>query len=140
MGLQANSIQLTPEVESLLKLTHQYAKALKSEAVGTEHILLAVLKYADITTSHILHEYNITYEAIERIVVQRLGEYYIVAQEIEETMGEMPGNLEENMENVASSTKSADSEKAKTPVLNSFSRDLSKLAEEGKLDPSTDFK
>lgn len=134
-NLHANSIQLTPEVEDLLKLTQQYAKALKSEAVGTEHILLAVLKFADITTSHILHEYNITYEAVERIVVQRLGEYYVVAQEMEETIGEIPGNLEDNMENVASSTKTADSEKAKTPVLSSFSRDLSRLAEEGRLDP-----
>jgi ATP-dependent Clp protease ATP-binding subunit ClpC len=134
-NLQANSIQLTPEVENLLKLTQQYAKALKSEAAGTEHILLAILKYADVTINHILHEYNITYEAVERIVVQRLGEYYVMAQEMEETMGEIPDNLEENIGNVASPSKSAESGKTKTPVLSSFSRDLSKLAEEGKLDP-----
>lgn len=134
-NLQPNSIQLTPEVENLLKLTQQYAQALKSEAIGTEHILLAVLKYADVATNHILHEYNITYEAIERIVVHRLGEYYVVAQEMEDAIGEVPSNLEESAGNISSSTQAADSEKAKTPVLNSFSRDLSKLAEEGKLDP-----
>ncbi|OJW67241.1 MAG: Clp protease ClpC [Candidatus Amoebophilus sp. 36-38] len=137
-NVQANGIRLTPEVESLLKLTQQYARALKSEAVGTEHILLAVIKNADITTTNVLSEFNITYEIIERIVVHRLGEYYVIAQELQDTMDESARNGEDNMsEDLGSSTKHThtDEDKSKTPVLNSFSRDLSKLAEEGKLDP-----
>lgn len=137
-NVQASGIKLTPEVESILKLTQQYAKALKSDAVGTEHILLAVIKHADPITLHILNEFSITYEVIERIVVHRLGEYYVVAQELQGAMDESSRDPEDSMaDHINSSAKHSnmETEKSKTPVLNSFSRDLSKLAEEGKLDP-----
>ena len=130
---QVNGIKLTHEVESLLKLTQQYAKALKSEAIGTEHILLAALKNADIHTKYILDQFNVTYEAIERVIVHRLGQYYIVAQEMEDTRDDASENMDDSEDSTASKYK--DAEKNKTPILDNFSRDLSKLAEEGKLDP-----
>jgi len=132
---QVSGIKLTHEVESLLKLTQQYAKALKSEAIGTEHILLAALKSVDTHTKYILNQFNVTYEAIERIVVHRLGEYYIVAQEMEGTKDDASENMDDSMEESSTTGKHIDTEKSRTPILDNFSRDLSKLAEEGKLDP-----
>ncbi|ACE05875.1 hypothetical protein Aasi_0465 [Candidatus Amoebophilus asiaticus 5a2] len=130
---QVNGIKLTHEIESLLKLTQQYAKALKSEAIGTEHILLAALKNADVHTKYILDQFNVTYEAIERVIVHRLGQYYIVAQEMEESRDDASENMDDSEDSTTSKHK--DIEKTRTPILDNFSRDLSKLAEEGKLDP-----
>lgn len=128
----ADSITLTPEVEDLLKLTQQYAKALKSEAAGTEHILLATLRNNNLAATHILNQFDITYETVELVVVHQLGQYYVLAQEIEKGSRETPGGLVSNAASRNMSTKGT--EKPKTPVLNNFSRDLTKLAEEGKLD------
>jgi ATP-dependent Clp protease ATP-binding subunit ClpC len=132
-SVQASGIKLTQEVENLLKLTQQYAKALKSEAIGTEHILLAALKNADIHTKHILNQFNVTYENIERIIVHRLGQYYIVAQEMEESKEDASEDMDGSEDNTAD--KHTDTAKTRTPILDNYSRDLSKLAEAGKLDP-----
>jgi len=129
-----DSITLTPEVEAVLRLTQKYAEALHSDAVGTEHILLAILRNEHLVATHILNQFNVTYEIVEDVIVQQLKGEYIKAQEAAKNSKEAAGSLESTTashSNVA--TKGA--ERSKTPVLNNFSRDLTRLAEEGKLDP-----
>jgi ATP-dependent Clp protease ATP-binding subunit ClpC len=124
---------LAPEVEKILALTQQYAQAFRSEAAGTEHILLATLKANDPTITEIFHHFHITYGTIERLMVGQLGQYYLMKQD-------MAANSINNTESPAkpvgsgSSSTSQGLERPKTPILNAFSRDLSKLAEAGKLD------
>ena len=131
---EEEELQLTYEMENLLKLTQKYAQALKSQVVGTEHILLAILKSVDVHTSHILSGFHITYEVIERIIVHRVGEYYVISQELEGMSGEETKDADDKIQD-KDSIPHTETEQNKTPILSSFSRDLSKLAEEGKLDP-----
>lgn len=131
--IHTDRVTLTPEVEDLLKLTQQYAKTLKSKIAGTEHILLATLRNNNLAATHILNQFDITYETVERIVLHQLGQHFGVAQQVEKDSKELPGSLASSVLSYNIHTRRT--EKPTTPVLNSFSRDLTKLAEEGKLDP-----
>lgn len=133
--MQEDSITLTPEVEELLKLTQQYAKKLQSKAVGTEHILLATLKNENLAATHILKRFSITYESVEYVVMNHLPQRPPVLQEAERELDndKASRSSERIMANRDVATKRV--EKPKTPVLNSFSSDLTKLAEDGKLEP-----
>ena len=128
-----SNIPLTPAVEQLLNLTQQYAKALKSEAAGTEHILLAILKNNRLIATQILNNFDITYETVERLVIHQLGQHYLIVQELKGNNTEYAASPINSSDPSAAPTKKT--EKHKTPMLNSFSRDLSRLAEAGKLDP-----
>eukprot|EP01132_Coremiostelium_polycephalum_P002958 gene2958-3691_t len=131
-----SGLKITQEVETLLALTQNYAQIFKSETIGTGHILLAALKTVDAHTQYILSQYHVTYENIERMIVQRLGAYYILAQELEETNNEeSSADADDHGLEKDETTPQPTNKKTKTPMLDSFSRDLSKLAEEGKLDP-----
>lgn len=131
--MQEDSIALTPEVEELLKLTQQCAQVLQSEAAGTEHILLATLKNDNLIATHILNQFSITYETVERVIIHQLGQHYLVVQEVERGNRKASKSSESTAASRGIATKGV--EKPKTPVLNSFSRDLTRLAEEDKLDP-----
>ena len=130
--IQSDSITLTPEVKELLSLTQQHAKVLQSEAAGTEHILLAMLKNDKLVVKKILSQFNITYEMVEQVIKQQLAHHYLRAREV-------VGDGERASNKIASTTANLstpiqDTEKSQTPVLNGFSKDLTKLAAAGKLD------
>ena len=131
--LLEDSIMLTPEVESLLKLTQQCAKNLESRAIGTEHILLATLKNEDLPATQILNRFNITYQSVEYVLTHEIAQLYRILQAIESRPNQTSSSAEHTMANRSTTTRKA--EKPKTPVLNSFSRDLTQLAEAGDLDP-----
>jgi len=136
--IQANSITLDPSVSVLLKLTQQYAKVLQSKAIGTEHMLLATLKNMDTNLLEVLESFGVTYEKIEKIIIHRLGEYYVIDNQnrnmpiarsedaTNETAGDPPNKHTTMLDHDQSLA---------TPILNSCGKDLSKLAAEGKLVP-----
>ncbi|MEM7382878.1 MAG: ATP-dependent Clp protease ATP-binding subunit [Bacteroidota bacterium] len=128
-----DSITLTTEVEDLLKLTQKYAKKLRREAVGTEHILLATLKTEHLAATRILNRFSITYESVEHVLTHQLARHYRIVQAVESDDSRASSSSESAMASRSVAIKRV--EKPKTPILNSFSRDLTKLAEEGKLDP-----
>jgi ATP-dependent Clp protease ATP-binding subunit ClpC len=130
-----NNIDLAPEVEHILQLTHEYAQALKSEAAGTEHILLATLRSNDPTITKILNHFDITYDSVERLVVHQLGQHYLMMQDATENSLKDTNIPAKFLGKSDSNPTSKNVEKPKTPILNIFSRDLNKLAEAGKLDP-----
>ncbi len=128
-----DTLGVSPELERVFELSQKYAQALKSEAAGTEHILLATLKTSDLATIRILNQFNITYEVVERLVTNQLVQHPLMAHDM----------AHDNINPIESTAKPTGgsnpsfkgTEKVKTPILNSFSRDLSKLAEAGRLDP-----
>ncbi len=132
-----NNIPLTKQAEKALKITYLEAKIFKSEIIGTEHLLLSVLKDEDTIATQILNQYGVTYE--------------IMREELEtfksSFKSEAPQNPAEDdpyskdddgpgggSGGIGSGKKVGDS-KSKTPVLDNFGRDLTRAAEEGKLDP-----
>ncbi len=125
------NIPLTRQSEKVLKITHLEAKIFKSEMIGTEHLLLAILRDDDNLGCQILNRYRINYKLIKEML-----EYQISG--IEPTMERPDTDDEDKLFGSGFSSQTKDSktgEKSKTPILDNFGRDLTKMAEQGKLDP-----
>lgn len=116
--LTIGNIPLTKQAEKVLKITYLEAKLFRSAVIGTEHLLLSILREDDNLASQILHEYEVNYENAK-------NELLSITSGAGKDFGSFKGQPE----------KKSPSEKSKTPVLDNFGRDLTKLAVENKLDP-----
>ncbi len=123
------NIPLMKQAERALKITYLEAKLFKSAVIGTEHLILSILKDEDNVATKSLHKFKIDYE--------------VMKQELElsksDPRAEFPStppdeDADDDTFSAGSAKKTVDS-KSKTPVLDNFGRDLTKQAEEGKLDP-----
>ena len=130
------NIPLTKQAEKVLKVTYLEAKIFKSDIIGTEHLLLSVLRDEDNIAAQILHQYAVTYEVFKEQLEENFygtkGEY--PSEPGEEDFG---GGQEKGGYGMGggSSTGRKSETKSKTPVLDNFGRDLTRASEEGKLDP-----
>jgi ATP-dependent Clp protease ATP-binding subunit ClpC len=115
--LTIGNIPLTKQAEKVLKITYLEAKLYKSDVIGTEHLLLSLLRDDDNIAAQILHQFNVHYDAVRN--------------ELDNIISGKPSNPP------AASAPAAErrADKSKTPVLDNFGRDLTKLALEDKLDP-----
>ncbi|MBU0558870.1 MAG: ATP-dependent Clp protease ATP-binding subunit [Bacteroidetes bacterium] len=114
--LTIGNIPLTKQAEKVLKITQIESKIYKSDVIGTEHILLSLLRDEENIATQILHHFHITYESA------RAELNNILSSKDPEKIALPPiGGKKQD--------------KTKTPVLDNFGRDLTKLAHEGKLDP-----
>ena len=121
------NIPLVKQAEKVLKFTYLEAKLFKSPMIGTEHLLLSILKDEDNVACRILNKYGVIYDNVK-------DELETMKDEKTTPRAEFPGGQEEDSESFAAQKKTADP-KSKTPVLDNFGRDLTKMAEMGKLDP-----
>jgi ATP-dependent Clp protease ATP-binding subunit ClpC len=129
-SLNLGNIPLTKQAEKVLKITYLEAKIFKSEIIGTEHLLLSILRDEDNVASQILLQYEINYEVVKAEVEQHKEEFK------DEAPGSAAGGDEEFPEEESfTQPKKVSDIKSKTPVLDNFGKDLTKSAEEGKLDP-----
>jgi len=115
--LTIGNIPLTKQAEKVLKITQIESKIYKSDVIGTEHILLSLLRDEDNIATQILHQFNVTYESARAELNNILSS---------KSSGEKPKMKVPQPKKV---------EKTKTPVLDNFGRDLTKLAIDDKLDP-----
>ena len=130
------SLPLTKQAEKVLKITVLEAKVLKSEVIGTEHLMLSILKNKVNVATQLLKQFDIDYDVFK-------AELDYVKHNITDELANDPGEDEpfEEEERSRSFTgggggaKKAGAAKSKTPVLDNFGRDITKLAEEGNLDP-----
>ncbi|MVM41582.1 AAA domain-containing protein [Spirosoma sp. HMF3257] len=127
------NIPLTRQSEKTLKITYLEAKIFKSPLIGTEHLLLSILRDEDNVATQILNKFNINYEVIkEMLEYQSSGTRPVMGPETDDD------DNDRGMFGGSGSGSGKDpkgSEKSRTPVLDNFGRDLTKLAEVGKLDP-----
>ncbi|WP_027000351.1 ATP-dependent Clp protease ATP-binding subunit [Eisenibacter elegans] len=125
------NIPLTKQSEKVLRITYLEAKIFKSQLIGTEHLLLSILRDDDSIATQILHQYDINYDTIKDMLDQRTGNQPMNADtdENDEEKSMFGGGTG------SPRSSSASSEKSRTPVLDNFGRDLTKLAEANKLDP-----
>src|SRR5690606_6703444 len=121
------NIPLTKQAEKVLKITYLEAKIFKSEVIGTEHLLLSILRDEDNIASQILQQYNINYDIFKSEVEQSRTE---ISDQASSAAGD-----EDYREDDYGQPKKVSDIKSKTPVLDNFGRDLTRAAEEGKLDP-----
>ncbi len=113
--LTIGNIPLTKQAEKVLKITYLEAKLYKSEVIGTEHLLLSLLRDEDNIAAQILNQFSCTYDSVRAEL----------------------DNIISGRASSAPKQPSAEKkpERTKTPVLDNFGRDLTKLAAEDKLDP-----
>lgn len=125
------NIPLTRQSEKVLKITYLEAKIFKSPLIGTEHLLLSILRDPENLASQILAKFNVNYEIVkEMLEYQSSGTKPHAGPETDDDdeRGMFGGGSQQGKD-----PKSA--EKSRTPVLDNFGRDLTKMAELGKLDP-----
>ncbi len=105
----------SPKARRVLENSYREAVQFKSQLIGTEHILIAIIKEGDCVATRLLNTLNVS---IQKLYVDLLI-----------NMGQDVSAYRQQVEN------SRRREKSKTPTLDSYSRDLTALAREGKLDP-----
>src|SRR6201988_3620716 len=129
-NVHIGSIPLTKQAEKVLKITYLEAKIFKSDVIGTEHLLLSILRDEDNIASQILLQFNVNYEIFK-------GEVESHKTDVTDEMPGSPtgGEDEFKEEDSFSQPKKVSDIKSKTPVLDNFGRDLTKAAEDGRLDP-----
>jgi len=131
MGTQnLTNIPLVKQAERVLKLTYLEAKLYKSPMIGTEHLLLSILKNEDSAACSILNKYGVIYENVKDELESMKDDQITPRAEFPGGTDDEPAGGEESF----SSQRKADP-KSKTPVLDNFGRDLTKMAEAGRLDP-----
>jgi len=118
--LTIGNIPLTKQAEKVLKITYLEAKLYKSDMIGTEHLLLSLLRDEDNIAAQILAQFSVNYDSVRKEL-----DAYLSGKP---SSGAKPGDK-------GSTRSKSVPERAKTPVLDNFGRDLTKLAVEGRLDP-----
>ena len=126
------NIPLTKQSEKVLKVTYLEAKIFKSDVIGTEHLLLSILRDEDNIAAQILNQYAITYETFKE---QLEDSFYSPKSESSQEPPEDDFSKEGGQSGKGQSGSKKQESKSKTPVLDNFGRDLTKAAEDDKLDP-----
>ena len=134
-NLYVGEFQVTTQVQRVLKVTFLEAKLMKCEEIFPEHLMLSLLKHTDTFATKLLNEYDVDYDTFKKELEyvrseQDLAHPNLFSQASSEGSGEYDDDEERNFR---SSQKGQ--QKSRTPVLDNFGRDITKLAEEGKLDP-----
>ncbi len=121
----SGNIPLTKQAEKVLKITYLEARLYKSDVIGTEHLLLSLLRDDENLAAQILQEhFSVTYDQVRSDL-----DAIISGKASARPSGSGSGRSS------SASRERGKMEKSKTPVLDNFGRDLTKLAEENKLDP-----
>ena len=124
-------IPLLRSTERILKLVYLEAKSLKSPVIDSEHLLLAILKDENALVTRFLSELDVNYQTVRRVVEAGLPSAQADFPREEDDEGpSLGGGGAGRSQQMSSSKPSSD-----TPVLDNFGIDLTKAAEEGRLDP-----
>ncbi|MFV0247378.1 MAG: ATP-dependent Clp protease ATP-binding subunit [Tenacibaculum sp.] len=130
---QKKTLHLTRQAEKAIKTTFLEAKLYQSNAIDTAHLLLCILRNEDDPTTKLLHKYDLDYEQAKSLYKElHIGGY---SNTVAETPSEDEFADEKANPFEQQSSRSKQPKKTKTPVLDNFGRDLTALAEDGKLDP-----
>lgn len=132
-SVTVGNIPLTKQAEKVLRITYLEAKLYKSDTIGTEHLLLSLLRDDENIAAQILQQFSISYDSVREeldlIISGKSREEQADATSVSASTPSSHGS------SGTGSTREKKMEKSKTPVLDNFGRDLTQMAEEGKLDP-----
>ena len=147
-----NSLPLTKQAEKVIRVTVLEAKALKSPIVETEHLLLSILKNKENIATQILNQFDVDYDLFRNELgmvgsspsgLDDMDRSSRSGRSSESTRAEFSDDPEDDFDEEkkggpfggGAKTKSGAPNKSKTPVLDNFGRDITKLAEMDSLDP-----
>ena len=136
-SIEKKNLHLTRQAERALKTTFLEAKVFQSTSISTAHLLLCILRNENDPTTKLMNKLKIDYETAKE-------QYLDMTPKDEDFLENLPRNesfnedsgQDDNIkgENFNTPTNKSN-KKSKTPVLDNFGRDLTEMAEEGKLDP-----
>ena len=132
------NLHLTRQAERALKTTFLEAKLFQSNAINTAHLLLCILRNENDPTTKLLHKLKVDYDNVKeqfKLMITKDEDYIEPTAESFSNEDEETPNAGNDKDNLFSGTSSKTTKKSKTPVLDNFGRDLTAIAEEGKLDP-----
>ncbi|MEE2813121.1 MAG: ATP-dependent Clp protease ATP-binding subunit, partial [Verrucomicrobiota bacterium] len=123
---QVGNIPYTPRVKKVLNLASKEAKQLQHTYVGTEHILLGLLREGDGVAARVLKNLDVDIEDARKEILKELDPNFVMSEE----------ELEDEDEGEeAGSVKGGGKKGNKTPALRAFGRDLTEIARKGEMDP-----
>ncbi len=132
---ETDNIPLLKSSERVLKLVYLEAKSLKNTTIDTGHLLLAIIKDEDSIISRVLYEHNISYDKVKKEILKEREEN----TESEEISSEFPHEEDDTGSSFGpgkgGSSEQSSKSSSDTPVLDNFGIDLTKAAEEDRLDP-----
>nr|WP_297788945.1 ATP-dependent Clp protease ATP-binding subunit [uncultured Allomuricauda sp.] len=132
------NLHLTRQAERALKTTFLEAKLFQSSSINTAHLLLCILRNENDPTTKLLHKLKVDYDNVKEQFKSMItsDDDYIDTPQAESFPGDTDdmGDSKESSFGSGSASQKG-SKKSKTPVLDNFGRDLTRLAEENKLDP-----
>ncbi|MBR9758531.1 MAG: ATP-dependent Clp protease ATP-binding subunit [Algicola sp.] len=133
---EKRNLHLTRQAERALKTTFLEAKLFQSNAINTAHLLLCILRNENDPTTKLLNKLKVDYDNVKeqfKFMITNDDDYI---EPRAEAFGDDDTTSEDDAkDNLFNSPSSKSTKKSKTPVLDNFGRDLTALAEEGKLDP-----
>ncbi|MEY3821528.1 MAG: ATP-dependent Clp protease ATP-binding subunit [Bacteroidota bacterium] len=129
-----NSLPLTKQAEKVIRVTVLEAKALKSPLVETEHLMLSILKNKENIATQILGQFDIDYDLF-RTELGMVGSSSPQNEFPEDNDDDFDEDKRGGGFSQPKVAKPGAGAKSKTPVLDNFGRDITKLAEVGNLDP-----
>jgi ATP-dependent Clp protease ATP-binding subunit ClpC len=125
------NIPYTPRVKKVLALASKEAKALNHSYVGTEHILLGLLREGEGVAAQVLRNLDINLDKARNEILKELDPNFTSQEDDEDEDEESSGGSNEKDPSSSPSSK----KESKTPALRAFGRDLTELAQKGELDP-----
>lgn len=134
---EKKNLHLTRQAERALRTTFLEAKVFQSTSISTAHLLLCILRNENDPTTKLLNKLKIDYETVKEQFISMTSneEEYLEnlprAESYNDDAGQDDSLRESSFNNP---TPGKANKKSKTPVLDNFGRDLTELAEEGKLD------
>ena len=121
-GFVAVEIPFTPRAKRVLELSWDEARQLGHNYIGTEHLLLGLIREGEGVAARVLENLGVDLNKVRSNVIKMLGE-------------SKPATTAGSSSSSSSSSSSGSSSKAKTPSLDEFGRDLTLAAQELRLDP-----
>ena len=138
MAQDKKNLHLTRQAERALKTTFLEAKLFQSSTINTAHLLLCILRNENDPTTKLLQKMNVDYDRVKDQFKQLLVKDDDYIEPTSESFSESEDDTQSTKEpdQIFSGTSgNKGQKKSRTPVLDNFGRDLTALAEEGKLDP-----
>ena len=133
---QKQNLHLTRQAERALKTTFLEAKLFQSSSINTAHLLLCILRNENDPTTKLLNKLKVDYDNVKeqfKLMITNDTDYIEPKSEFQDDDSTHEGDS--GKENIFNAPAGKSNKKSKTPVLDNFGRDLTALAEEGKLDP-----
>ena len=134
---EKKNLHLTRQAERALKTTFLEAKVFQSTSISTAHLLLCILRNENDPTTKLLNKLKIDYDTAKEQYLNMTPseENFLENLPRNESFNDDSGQDESLREGNFNNPANKSNKKSKTPVLDNFGRDLTEMAEEGKLDP-----